>query len=173
MSAPKRPTQKNTPQRIVGAYPDEDIPTVMALATKLLEAEGKRIEILERKGAQLIGFGGISISLSSLVLSKVAQLPELSVGLLIIGVLIMVFAVYCGIRTVKTQMLALPDETAISNHESGLEMQREHTQDLLSALRDQGEKSLEKGGWLQSGESAINVSIIFLGLGLIAILLCQ
>ena len=173
MSVSSRSGEKKPPQDILEAYRDEDISTVMALATRLLDAEGKRVEILERKGTQLIGFGSVSIALLSLTLSQAVQISEVSVVLLVIGVLVMVSAVYCGIRTVKTQMLVLPDETAISNHDSALEMHREHTQDLLSALRDQGEKSRKKGWWLQLGECAINVSIIFLGLGLVAVLLCR
>lgn len=165
--------QKKHPREILEAYHDDDIPAVMALATKLFEAEGKRVEILERKGTQLIGFGSVSISLLALTLSQATQLSEVSVGLLVIGVLAMVFAVFCGIRTSKTQMLALPDETSISNHDSVLEMQREHSQDLLRSLQDQKEKSQTKGAWLQRGEHAINVSIIFLGLGILAALLCR
>jgi hypothetical protein len=165
--------RKKSPREVVKGYRDDDIPAVMALATKLLEAEGKRVETLERKGTQLTGFGGISISLLSLTLSQAAHLPGLSVALFVAGVLTMAFAVYCGIRTVRTQMLGLPDETSISNHSSALEMQREHTQDLLYALRDQGEKGRKKGGWLQLGERVLNMSVTFLALAVLTVLFCQ
>ena len=178
MSNPDRPTPRDAARKrekslraVVQAYRDEDIPAVMVLATKLLEAEGKRVEALERKGAQLIGFGGLSISLSSLALGQAAQLPRLSINLFVVGIVVMTFAFYCGVRTVRTQMVALPDATAISNHDSVLEMQREHTQDLLYALKDQGNKSRTKGGWLQLGERSLNASVVALALAVLTALL--